>query len=182
MNLVNEDLEKNVLRMISDALQQFLGEGDVLLNIEFSDEGKVKKIIVEKGERDTGLNVIKLKDTQSSDNTEKELERKITTFMHQIGIPANLSGYTYIRTVLMLCIKDPNLLPGIKVLFYKVAEQYNVSKNAVDNSIRHAIQVAWNRGNTELQERIFGYTISEKRGTPTNLEFITAAFDYLKHM
>lgn len=126
------------------------------------------------------------KDTHLSDENlsirkGKELEAKITRTIQEIGVPAHIKGYLYLREAIYVVINDMDYLGAItKELYPEVASKYNTTTSRVERAIRHSIEVAWNRGNLETLERIFGYTINNNKGKPTNSEFIALIADKLR--
>ena len=109
------------------------------------------------------------------------LEVDITRILHQMGVPAHVKGYQYLRHAIQLVTEDPNLMGAVtKELYPMVAEAYNTTASRVERAIRHAIELAWDRGNVELMNRYFGYTINVERGKPTNSEFIAMISDRLR--
>lgn len=110
-----------------------------------------------------------------------DIEVVISDIMRQIGVPAHIKGYQYLRTSIMLCIEDPEMLGSVtKILYPTVAKQYNTTASRVERAIRHAIEVAWDRGDVDILSSYFGYTIQAQRGKPTNSEFIAMIADKLK--
>lgn len=106
---------------------------------------------------------------------------KTTDIMHEIGIPPHLKGYDYIREAAIISIADIEKLYGVtKILYPTIAKKYNSTASRVERAIRHAIEVAWERGNQQAVEKIFGYTISANKGKPTNSEFIAMIADKIK--
>lgn len=106
------------------------------------------------------------------------LETEITNVMRRIGVPAHIKGYQYIRTGIIMAVHDIAVLNYItKLLYPTIAKQYNTTATSVERAIRHAIEVAWSRGDTEVLQEIFGCTISSERGKPTNSEFIAQIAD-----
>ena len=174
----NKNVEENEMQMISIALQQFFNEEDVRVSIDFFDDGKVKKIIIEKRQEDAVLNNTA---SLSVSATKLELEREVTNLIKKIGIPAHIKGYRYIRTAILLSIKDSEMLEFItKNLYPQIAKQYKTKPSSVERAIRHAIEVACSKGNIELIDGFFGNTISPDRGKPTNSQFIAQIVDYFK--
>ncbi len=101
--------------------------------------------------------------------------------LQEIGIPAHIKGYQYLRDALMLTVRDTRFLSGItKELYPKVAEKYGSTTSRVERAIRHAIEVAWNRGQMEIINDMFGYTVQEEKGKPTNSEFIAMLVDKIR--
>ncbi|NPV52852.1 MAG: sporulation transcription factor Spo0A [Firmicutes bacterium] len=111
----------------------------------------------------------------------RDLDAQITEIIHEIGIPANIRGYLYLREAILLVMKEMNLLGRVtKVLYPKIAEKYNTTPPRVERAIRHAIEIAWSRGNIELLNSIFGHTIDMEKGKPTNSAFIARIADKLR--
>jgi len=110
-----------------------------------------------------------------------QLERDITKVLHDIGMPAHIRGYEYIRSSIIYAYKDKEMIGQVtKVLYPSVAKEYDTTSSRVERAIRHAIEVAWNRGNLDVIDDIFGYTISAQRAKPTNSEFIAMIADKLR--
>lgn len=110
-----------------------------------------------------------------------KLENEITEILHEVGIPAHIKGYMYLRTAILRTFYDTDILGQVtKVLYPEIARQYNTTSSRVERAIRHAIEVAWNRGNTEAIDDIFGYTVSSTKAKPTNSEFIAMIADKLR--
>ena len=117
----------------------------------------------------------------SSPITDTDLELMITEIMHQIGVPAHIKGYHYLRDAIMLSIKDPEMINAItKILYPGIAKKHSTTSSRVERAIRHAIEVAWDRGNVDVLNSYFGYTIHTNRGKPTNSEFIAMISDKLR--
>lgn len=109
------------------------------------------------------------------------LETEITSIIHDIGIPAHIKGYNYLRDSIILAIKDAEVINCItKILYPTIAKMYQTTPSRVERAIRHAIEVAWNRGNTDTLNDLFGYTISNGKGKPTNSEFIALIADKIR--
>ncbi|MGN0298052.1 MAG: sporulation transcription factor Spo0A [Lachnospiraceae bacterium] len=119
----------------------------------------------------------------SMDNFNKnnsDIETVLTNYMHQLGIPAHIKGYQYLRIGIILALNDRSLLEAVtKELYPEIAKKTNSTASRVERAIRHAIEVAWNRGDIKAQEHIFGYTINTLKGKPTNSEFIAMMVDTL---
>lgn len=114
----------------------------------------------------------------SSEVDDNTLETEITEVMRKIGVPAHIKGYQYIRTGIIMAVHDIAILNYItKLLYPSIAKQYNTTASSVERAIRHAIDVAWSRGDAAVLHDIFGCTISTKRGKPTNSEFIAQIAD-----
>lgn len=124
---------------------------------------------------------IELSEEASSMKKDRDLETKITKIIQEIGVPAHIKGYLYLREAIHIVVKDMDYLGAItKELYPAVALKYNTTTSRVERAIRHAIEVAWNRGDVETLERIFGYTINNNKGKPTNSEFIALIADKLR--
>lgn len=112
---------------------------------------------------------------------EVSLEAKITEILHEIGVPAHIKGYQYLRTAIIDVVNNIELLGAItKELYPNIAKQYSTTPSRVERAIRHAIEVAWTRGKIETINNIFGYTIHNNKGKPTNSEFIAMISDKLR--
>ncbi len=110
-----------------------------------------------------------------------DLEAQVTGIIHKIGVPAHIKGYQYLRTAIMMTVEDNDLINAVtKVLYPSVAKQYQTTSSRVERAIRHAIEVAWDRGDLEILNAYFGYTIQNERGKPTNSEFIAMIADNLR--
>lgn len=110
-----------------------------------------------------------------------DLEIDITNILLEIGIPAHIKGYQYIREGIMMAYCDQNMLHYItKFLYPSIAKKYHTTSSSVERTIRHAIEVAWRRGNIETLEEVFGYTVSAGKGKPTNSEFMALLTDKLR--
>jgi two-component system response regulator (stage 0 sporulation protein A) len=111
----------------------------------------------------------------------KDLETNITMYIQQLGVPAHIKGYQYIRDAIMMVIEDMDAINSItKFLYPTVAKHYNTTSSRVERAIRHAIEVAWDRGNPDILNDLFGYTILSTRGKPTNSEFIAMIADKIR--
>ena len=118
---------------------------------------------------------------QGSHLTENDLEIMVTEIIHQVGIPAHIKGYHYLRSAIILSIKNPDMVNSItKILYPTVAKMYQTTSSRVERAIRHAIEVAWDRGDIDTLNSYFGYTINTGRGKPTNSEFIALIADKLR--
>lgn len=108
------------------------------------------------------------------------IERAVTEIIHEIGIPAHIKGYQYLREAIMLAVEDMDIINAVtKVLYPEVAKKFNTTPSRVERAIRHAIEVAWDRGDVEVLQKYFGYTVSNIKGKPTNSEFIAMIADKL---
>lgn len=111
----------------------------------------------------------------------KSLDQSITHIIHEIGVPAHIKGYLYLREAISMVYNDVELLGSItKVLYPDIAKKYNTTSSRVERAIRHAIEVAWSRGNLDSISSLFGYTVSNTKAKPTNSEFIAMVADKLR--
>lgn len=113
--------------------------------------------------------------------TDAQLELMITEIIHQIGVPAHIKGYHYLREAIMLSVKNSEIINSVtKLLYPTVAKKHSTTSSRVERAIRHAIEVAWDRGDIDVLNSYFGYTIQNDRGKPTNSEFIAMISDKLR--
>lgn len=124
------------------------------------------------------------KEVASENRVEKkehDLEKDVTDMIHEIGVPAHIKGYQYLREAIMMSVNDIDMLSSItKVLYPTIAGKYETTASRVERAIRHAIEVAWNRGRMETLNALFGYTINGGKGKPTNSEFIALIADKIR--
>lgn len=114
-------------------------------------------------------------------NKSLPLEVRVTQMIHDVGVPAHIKGYQYIREAIMLAVNDEDIINSItKTLYPTLSEKFNTTPSRVERAIRHAIEVAWNRGQIEMHEKIFGYTVNSNKGKPTNSEFIAMIADRIR--
>jgi len=112
---------------------------------------------------------------------EESLENRVTNMIHEIGIPAHIKGYHYLRDAIMMAVEDMDGLNAItKILYPTVAKKYRTTSSRVERAIRHAIEVAWSRGKLDILDELFGYTVSNGKGKPTNSEFIALVSDTIR--
>ena len=115
------------------------------------------------------------------ENKSNNLDANLTSIIHEIGVPAHIKGYMYLREAIAMVYRDIELLGSItKVLYPDIAKKYNTTASRVERAIRHAIEVAWSRGNIESISSLFGYTVSMSKAKPTNSEFIAMVADKLR--
>lgn len=114
-------------------------------------------------------------------NNNRSLEAEITNIIHEIGVPAHIKGYLYLREAITMVIKNIGLLSAVtKELYPTIARKFNTTPSRVERAIRHAIEVAWSRGKVDTINNLFGYTVNNNRGKPTNSEFIAMVADKLR--
>ncbi len=112
---------------------------------------------------------------------EYNLEKDVTDMIHEIGVPAHIKGYQYLREAIMMSVEDVEMLNSItKILYPSIAKKYQTTPSRVERAIRHAIEVAWSRGKMETLDALFGYTINIGKGKPTNSEFIALIADKIR--
>lgn len=115
------------------------------------------------------------------ENDSTVLEAVITDIIHEIGVPAHIKGYQYLRSAILMAVQDMDILNSItKQLYPSIAEEYGTTSSRVERAIRHAIEVAWGRGSMDTINDLFGYTINAGKGKPTNSEFIALIADKIR--
>ena len=113
--------------------------------------------------------------------SDRKIESMVTEVIHEIGVPAHIKGYQYIREAIIFTVKDMELINAVtKALYPMVAKKHGTTSSRVERAIRHAIEVAWDRGDIEVLQKYFGYTVSNIKGKPTNSEFIALISDRLR--
>ena len=133
------------------------------------------------GRADAMKPALSLQTSQQTGKPEQRLETMVTEVIHEIGIPAHIKGYQYIREAIILTVRDMDLINAVtKALYPMVAKRYNTTPSRVERAIRHAIEVAWDRGDLEVLQKYFGYTVSNVKGKPTNSEFVALIADRLQ--
>lgn len=163
----NPRLEKEILN--AGACYYFLKPFDVNIMAE--------RIIKLSGWKNEKAPII-LNSTSVGDN---ELEIMVTDIMHQIGVPAHIKGYHYLRESIILAVKNSEIINSVtKLLYPTIAKSHATTASRVERAIRHAIEVAWDRGDIDVLNSYFGYTIQNQRGKPTNSEFIAMISDKLR--
>ncbi len=109
------------------------------------------------------------------------LENLVTSIIHEVGVPAHIKGYQYVREAIMISVEDMEVINSVtKVLYPEVAKRFGTTPSRVERAIRHAIEVAWDRGDLETLQKFFGYTVSNAKGKPTNSEFIAMISDRIR--
>ena len=120
-------------------------------------------------------------ETPRADARGETLERTVTSIIHEIGVPAHIKGYQYLREAIMIAVEDIEVINAVtKILYPEVAKRFGTTASRVERAIRHAIEVAWDRGDLETLQKYFGYTVSNAKGKPTNSEFIAMIADRLQ--
>ena len=127
------------------------------------------------------LDIFKAVSKKGINLAHNNLEISITRMLHELGMPAHIKGYQYIRDGIIMIYNNPDIIGGItKELYPDVASKYNTTVSRVERAIRHAIEVSWNRGNWDLMEEIFGHSVDIDKAKPTNSEFIVTIADKLR--
>lgn len=118
---------------------------------------------------------------KKAEKTEEDLETDVTEIIHEVGVPAHIKGYQYLRDAIVMSVKDMDMLNSItKVLYPTIAKKHQTTPSRVERAIRHAIEVAWSRGRMDTLDDMFGYTINRGKGKPTNSEFIALITDRIR--
>ncbi len=135
--------------------------------------------VVERLEEIRGGGSLRLLANPRTDKT--SIETMVTGIIHEIGVPAHIKGYQYLREAIIIAVEDMDVINAItKVLYPQVAKTFQTTPSRVERAIRHAIEVAWDRGDLDTLQRFFGYTVSNTKGKPTNSEFIALIADKLQ--
>lgn len=163
----NKPLQNELMR--SGSVYHFLQPFDV--------EVMAERIVQLAGSTERGLNI----PLQKTAGKEADLEMMVTEIIHQIGVPAHIKGYHYLRDAIIMCVRTPQIINSVtKQLYPSVAKLHGTTSSRVERAIRHAIEVAWDRGDVDILNSYFGYTIHNTRGKPTNSEFIAMIADKLR--
>ncbi len=123
----------------------------------------------------------KVQKAQEKAEVVHDLEQDVTNMIHEIGVPAHIKGYQYLREAIMMSVEDASMISSItKILYPTIAKRFQTTPSRVERAIRHAIEVAWSRGRMETLDALFGYTIDTGKGKPTNSEFIALIADRIR--
>lgn len=137
------------------------------------------KNVNQKYQRESFQNALELQPSGIMD--ERNLENRVTDMIHEIGIPAHIKGYHYLRDAIIMAVTDMEVLNAItKILYPTIAKMHKTTSSRVERAIRHAIEVAWSRGKLDTLDHLFGYTVSTGKGKPTNSEFIALIADTIR--
>ena len=129
----------------------------------------------------TGNTQIQAEKAESLKEEIHDLEQDVTNMIHEIGVPAHIKGYQYLREAIMMSVENPTMISSItKILYPTIAKRFQTTPSRVERAIRHAIEVAWSRGRMETLDALFGYTIDTGKGKPTNSEFIALIADKIR--
>ena len=135
---------------------------------------------------ETGSLLERMRQAVGADETGEEdelqsLQRQVTAVIHEVGVPAHIKGYQYVREAIVIAVQDMEVINAVtKVLYPEVARRFSTTPSRVERAVRHAIEVAWDRGDLETLQRYFGYTVSNTKGKPTNSEFIAMIADKIR--
>jgi two-component system response regulator (stage 0 sporulation protein A) len=144
-------------------------------------EKRIKSVVEKTKNIVKNLNESKVKYIVNNKDSVNNVEIEVTNIMHDIGIPAHVKGHQYLRDAIISVIKDNDALIGVtKLLYPDIAKKYNTTATRVERSIRHAIEMAWDRGRIDTLQNLFGYTVNLRKGKPTNSEFIAMVADKLR--
>lgn len=112
---------------------------------------------------------------------ERDVEKTISVFMLELGVPAHLRGYQFLRSAVSMCVEDMEIVGSVtKLLYPDLARMYRTTDQKIERAIRNAIEVSWERGNQDIFEELFGYTNKKEHIRPTNSEYIAAVADYIR--
>lgn len=187
-----KDVQKPICIMLSAMSQEKITQRALELGAEyyiikpFDMESLVKRMrqlkyekIIQKG--NSNSSIIDKSAQNLSSSSAYDLETKVTNILHEIGVPAHIRGYHYMREAIIMSVNDMDVLNYItKELYPSIAKKCNTTPSRVERAIRHAIEVAWNRGKIDAIDSLFGYTINNHKGKPTNSEFIALIADRLR--
>lgn len=172
LNVVSQQDNERILNILSDLLSK--------------DKAFQIMITVPAGDKNTNEETKKLFGAENKTMFEAErrthdLEKDVTDMIHEIGVPAHIKGYQYLREAIMMSVEDTEMLNSItKILYPSIAKKFQTTPSRVERAIRHAIEVAWSRGKMETLDALFGYTINIGKGKPTNSEFIALIADKIR--
>lgn len=163
LNVITKDDNRRMFRMLEDLLTN---------NKEF-------QIMITVPSKENGVSGKNMEETEVK--KVHDLEKDVTDMIHEIGVPAHIKGYQYLREAIMMSVEDTEMLNSItKILYPTIAKKFQTTPSRVERAIRHAIEVAWSRGRMETLDALFGYTINTGKGKPTNSEFIALIADRIR--
>ena len=172
--------DEKMYKILSD-LMNTNKEFQIMITVPANAVTERKEEVLDRGVVFTNDNRRSVAAADKIEKIEHDLERDVTDMIHEIGVPAHIKGYQYLREAIMMSVNDIDMLSSItKVLYPTIAEKYDTTSSRVERAIRHAIEVAWNRGRMETLNALFGYTISTGKGKPTNSEFIALIADKIR--
>ncbi len=164
LNVMTTKDNERMFKILTDLLHQ---DKEFQIMITVPSASKEGKLLVSEGAKEP--------------KKERDLEKDVTDMIHEIGVPAHIKGYQYLREAIMMSVEDIEMLNSItKILYPTIAKRFSTTPSRVERAIRHAIEVAWSRGKMETLESLFGYTINTGKGKPTNSEFIALIADKIR--
>ena len=170
--MLNRDKDREDIEKTKTIIQNLKYENESLKSENTSLTKEIKSITTEH---------LKLTNENKKEYVERNLETDVTNMIHEIGVPAHIKGYHYLRDAIMMAVEDMNMLNSItKILYPTIAKNHQTTPSRVERAIRHAIEVAWSRGKMDTLDDLFGYTISNGKGKPTNSEFIALITDKIR--
>ena len=173
---------ERVIKLIQQK-EQILSDFDEVIRmlIEWKGNSNTAKPIAKLEEGDYNNMVTSTPAEKVSEVSQENLEAQVTFIMKDLGIPAHIKGYYYLRyAIVYLAVKEIRTISITKELYPAVAKEFNTDSSRAERAMRHAIEIAWERGNPEALENYFGYTVDPQKGKPTNGEFVYMIADYLK--
>lgn len=180
LNVTTRRDDEKMYKILSD-LMNTNKEFQIMITVPANAVAERKEEVQDRGIVFTNDNRRNVAPADRVEKKEHDLERDVTDMIHEIGVPAHIKGYQYLREAIMMSVNDIEMLSSItKVLYPTIAEKYDTTASRVERAIRHAIEVAWNRGRMETLNALFGYTISTGKGKPTNSEFIALIADKIR--
>lgn len=172
LNVAVQQDNERIFSILSDLLSKDKAF-QIMITVPASDKGK--------GEDAKKLFGAENKAVFEAGSRTHDLEKDVTEMIHEIGVPAHIKGYQYLREAIMMSVEDTEMLNSItKILYPSIAKKFQTTPSRVERAIRHAIEVAWSRGKMETLDALFGYTINIGKGKPTNSEFIALIADKIR--
>lgn len=176
LNVTTKRDDERMYKILSD-LMNTNKEFQIMITVP----GSVEMSQKDETEESANSVVFASSDWKEEGEVSHDLEKDVTDMIHEIGVPAHIKGYQYLREAIMMSVGDIEMLSSItKMLYPTIAKKYDTTPSRVERAIRHAIEVAWNRGRMETLNALFGYTISTGKGKPTNSEFIALIADKIR--
>lgn len=190
MNRINkeEDLKKPAFVVVSAVSQEKVTEdafemgADYYILKPFDNETVLNRIKLAQARNQNCLPILKKNTCESQkEYQEYNLETDVTSIIHEVGVPAHIKGYQYLRDAIIMSVNDMEMLNSItKILYPTIAKRHQTTPSRVERAIRHAIEVAWSRGKMDTIDALFGYTVNNGKGKPTNSEFIALIADKIR--
>ncbi|MEG1705738.1 MAG: sporulation transcription factor Spo0A [Clostridia bacterium] len=142
---------------------------------------RIRDLVCENEVTTTNIKNYSTENELNSRKANTSLEVRVTNAIHDVGVPAHIKGYQYVREAIMMTVKNEDVINAVtKTLYPNLSKMFDTTPSRVERAIRHAIEVAWNRGQIEVHDKIFGYTVNSNKGKPTNSEFIAMIADKLR--